>query len=296
MTTFGDVAANIAGVRLVRHAVLTGAGTWAAPGTGFPSDVVAGADPDLVYEVPIPGPYAFGPIPPDAPNAPSYLQSVQIAVNNGIAWIKAHPLQTFILGGYSQGAAVVSQLLAELMTGSLTAYRSNLVGGYTFGNPMRMAGHTGPGLNDPGGHGIAPVNLTAAQVPPGWVDIANPGDIYTAAPPGQEGKDMTDVYQIAVNFQIADFATFVNSEITASRGLISDIEQLPTDPAARQAAVQAALAALTFFASGTAPHVSYGSTYVQPGVTGVQYAIGWVNQIAAATPARTAATPAATAV
>lgn len=34
MTTFSDIAANIDGVYHVRHAVLTFAGTWAAPSTG----------------------------------------------------------------------------------------------------------------------------------------------------------------------------------------------------------------------------------------------------------------------
>ena len=71
MTTFSDIAANISGVYHVRHAVLTFAGTWAAPGTGYPSDVVHAADPDLVFEVPIQAPWTFGPIPPGAPPEPS---------------------------------------------------------------------------------------------------------------------------------------------------------------------------------------------------------------------------------
>src|SRR6476469_9006279 len=62
MTTFGDIAANISGVRLVRHAVLTFAGAFAAPGTGYPSDVVNAAAADLVYEVPVQSPWTFGPI------------------------------------------------------------------------------------------------------------------------------------------------------------------------------------------------------------------------------------------
>ena len=73
---------RISGVTLVRHAVLTFAGSWAAPGTGYPSDVVNAADPDLVFEVPIDAPWSFGTIPPGAPISPSYAQSVEIAVIN----------------------------------------------------------------------------------------------------------------------------------------------------------------------------------------------------------------------
>ena len=110
MATFGDIAASIAGVRLVRHAVLTFAGTWAAPGTGYPSDVVAAVSPDLVFEVPIQSPWTFGPIPPGAPLSPSYAESVRIGVTNAVNWITAHPRQTFVLGGYSQGAEAASRM------------------------------------------------------------------------------------------------------------------------------------------------------------------------------------------
>jgi hypothetical protein len=132
--TFGDIAANVSGVRLVRHAVLTFAGTFAAPGTGYPSDVVNAANPDLVFEVPVQSPWSFGPIPPSPPLAPSYAESVQIAVNNATDWINTHPHQTFALGGYSQGAEAASRVLASIMTGPLQSARPNLIGGYTFGN------------------------------------------------------------------------------------------------------------------------------------------------------------------
>jgi hypothetical protein len=119
MTTFSDIAANASGVYHVRHAVLTFAGTWAAPGTGYPSDVVAAADPDLVFEVPIQAPWTFGPISPGAPLSPSYAESVRIAVTNAIGWINNYPKQTFALGSYSQGAEAASRVLAEIMTGTL---------------------------------------------------------------------------------------------------------------------------------------------------------------------------------
>src|ERR1700759_2655745 len=109
MTTFGDIATAISGVSLVRHAVLTFAGPWAAPGTGYPSDVVNAANPDRVFEVPIDAPWSFGPKPPDAPASPSYAESIQIAVTNATAWIDANPNQTFALGGYGHGAEAASR-------------------------------------------------------------------------------------------------------------------------------------------------------------------------------------------
>src|ERR1700753_1430329 len=99
-----------------RHAVLTFAGAWADPGSGYPSDVVSAANSDLVFEVPIDAPWSFGPLAPGAPAAPSYAESVQIAVTNAAAWIDANPHQTFALGGYGRGAEAASRILAEIMT------------------------------------------------------------------------------------------------------------------------------------------------------------------------------------
>ena len=196
----GDpIAAHISGVWLVRYAVLTFAGTFAAPGTGYPSDVVRAADPDRVFEVPVQSPWTFGPIPPGAPTSPSYAESVQIAVDNATRWINTHPKQTFALGGYSQGAEAASRVLAAIMTGSLQWARPNLIGGYSFGNPWRLTGHTFPGVADPGGRGIANIRLTAAQIPKDangvdtWWDFANRGDLYTTTPNNQAGDNITAV-------------------------------------------------------------------------------------------------------
>jgi hypothetical protein len=62
---------------------------------------------------------------------------------------------TFALVGYSQGAEAASRVLAEIMTGSLQWAKPNLIGGYTFGNPWRLTGHTLAGGTDTGGRGIA---------------------------------------------------------------------------------------------------------------------------------------------
>jgi hypothetical protein len=298
MTTFGDIAANISGVRLVRHAVLTFAGTFAAPGTGYPSDVVNAADSDRVFEVPVQAPWTFGPIPPGAPTSPSYAKSVQIAVDNATAWITAHPAQTFALAGYSQGAEAASRVLASIMTGSLQSARSNLIGGYTFGNPWRLRGHTFPGGTDPGGRGISNVNLTDAQIPKDtngvdtWWDFANRGDLYTTTPNNVAGADITAVYKAAVQLGI-DSNLIVNliAGLTGQGSLAQQVLEFVTDPiVGGPALVEAIDLAIAFYATNppTLPHITYQSAPALPGQSSVQVAIGHLNHLATANLATTA--------
>ena len=299
MSTFGDVQANISGAHLVRHAVLTFAGTWAAPGTGYPSDVIHAADPDLVYEVPIQAPWTFGPIPPGAPLSPSYAQSVQIAVTNASAWITANPRQTFALGAYSQGAEAASRILAEIMTGSLQSARPNLIGGYTFGNPWRLGGHTFPGGTDPGGRGIATTNLTAAQIPKDaggmdtWWDFANPGDLYTTTPNNQAGADITAVYKAAVQLGISiNAAIALIAGLTGQGSLAQQVLAFVTDPiVGGPALIEAIDLAVAFYGTNppTLAHISYDTIEALPGLTSVQVAVAHLNRIASATSARMAA-------
>jgi PE-PPE domain len=299
MTTLADIAAHIAGVQLVRHAVLTFAGTFAAPGTGYPSDVVNAADPGLVFEVAVQAPWTFGPIPPDAPTAPSYAESVQIGVNFATAWINANPKQTFAIGGYSQGAEAASRVLAAIMTGSLQSARPNLIGGYTFGNPWRLTGHTFPGGTDPGGRGIANINLTAAQIPKDangvdtWWDFANPGDLYTTTPNDEAGADITAVYKAAVQLGInTNLIMNLIAGLTGQGSLAQQVLALVTDPIVGGPALFEAInLAVAFYGTNppTLPHLSYQSIDARPGQSSVAVAITHLNQIAAATPARTAA-------
>ena len=281
-----------------RHAVVTFAGSWAAPGTGYPSDVVNAADPDLVFEVPIDAPWSFGPIPPDAPTSPSYVQSVEIAVTNATAWINANPQQTFALGGYSQGAEAASRILAEIMTGSLQSARPNLIGGYTFGNPWRLTGHTFPGGTDPGGRGIGGTNLRDAQIPKDandvdtWWDFANPGDLYTTTPNDTAGADITAVYKAAIQLGI-DINAMVAliAGLTGQGSLAQQVLALVTDPIVGGAAlVEAIDLAVAFYGTNppTLPHVSYQSVPAHSGQSSVEVAISHLNNIAGATLARAA--------
>lgn len=121
--------------------------------------------------------------------------SIGIGTTTVINKINDLPAGTpFALGGYSQGAAVMSSVLRELQTGSLTSRYPQLLGGVTFGNPRRKVDYRGPiggtwsgrwdvpGSNT-GGHGSFPTTGTWPRLtnpPDAWVEFAAPGDIFTA--------------------------------------------------------------------------------------------------------------------
>jgi hypothetical protein len=231
-----SVQDKLDGLTTVQHAVLTFAGTWAQPGTGYPSMVVAGlnayVNDDLCYEVPVPYPASFGPIGGPA-TSPSYQQSIAAAIEWAGNWIVDNPLQTFGIWGYSQGAEAASRVAIELMGGSLAAYAGNFIGGGTHGNPCRGAGFHAPGIADPGGHGISSVNMTELPTRNGqvvWADyVHSPAnsdaglDMYASVPNGQVGQDMTDVYTAATSLQFNDIGALtddmVNTLVTAVKAL-----------------------------------------------------------------------------
>ena len=121
------------------------------------------------------------PYPATIPFRPSW----ELGVANLIQMINDTPGK-FILVGTSQGATVTSLVYNELRYGSLTARRNDLIGGFTFGNPMREQGHTFPGGYNPGGQGIQNMHLDNTEDL--WWDMANPGDIITASPTGDTGQ------------------------------------------------------------------------------------------------------------
>lgn len=119
--------------------------------------------------------------------------------------IRARPGK-FALGGYSQGAAVMSNVLKELRTGSLQARYQDLLGMVTFGNPMREVNHTWPGAlwsgsfddenSTTGGHGCFPASVRLVDTPSLCWDFANIGEIITSVGDGPLGTNL----QFAVNF------------------------------------------------------------------------------------------------
>lgn len=281
MTTFGALLAEQRGVAYVRHAVLTFSGTWAPPGWGYPSDAVRFANEDLLYEVPVQSPWSFGPVGGTI-EAPSYRQSVDIAVDWACDWIEHHQ-GTFGVVGYSQGAEAASRVLIELQSGRLQDRMTDFIGGGCFGNPMRQAGkYVGA---DPKGHGIATQNLTAT--PANWAEVANKGDLYAATPGGAAGELIGKFYEFGVEAQLNNFGQFVKDMAHNIAALIPDLGGVLTGNITTDvAAAQAAIVALQFVATGTEPHISYELREIAPGVTGLGYMIGHLNRIAAATPAR----------
>lgn len=326
MTTWGDIQAALDGVSLVRHAVLTCSGTWAPPGVGYPSDVVNGlslfVNDGLCYEVPVQAPWSFGPVGGGAISSQSYAQSVATAVSWATAWIQSHPTQTFAIGGYSQGGEAASRIACAVMTGDLQDFKQNFIGGYTFGNPWRLLGQTAPNYPDPGGHGIAPENMTAADILHvnghlAWADYANKGDLYTTAT-GAPGVIESEVYSMATQLELNDFGSLVRAEINGALqvlnslipgGLTSVLKIGMAGLAAMSAggaaavltsvltgsssaipgvvaAVEAAVRGLQFIAASppTGPHISYEGENGYPNA--VALAVGHLQNIATLTPAR----------
>ena len=102
--------------------------------------------------------------------------------------------QPFALGGYSQGAAVMSTVYNEIRYGSLTSRQSTFLGGVMFGNPRRQQDYRGPvggtwsGLwyneaASTGGRGSFPATGQFARLSSceatKWVEFAYPGDVFT---------------------------------------------------------------------------------------------------------------------
>ena len=122
--------------------------------------------------------------------------SIDAGVQNVINEINNLPIgQKFCLGGYSQGAAVMSEVYNELRAGSLTSRNSDMIGACMFGNPRRQLNYRGsvggtwsgawnvPGSTT-GGHGSFPddgpyARLSSCEASR-WIEFAAPDDIFTS--------------------------------------------------------------------------------------------------------------------
>lgn len=236
MTDWATIAANIKGINLIRHAVITYNGTWGEGIVQYPGNVVDGlnlyVNDQLCEEVPCPYPATMGPLGGSV-GALSYQQSVQSAVDWTAGWLQANPTRTFALGGYSQGAEAASRVLLELQSGSLTQFMPNFIGGYTFGNPSRGTGFHAPGIADPGGRGISATRITTLPTVKGqvvWADYVHSKangdaglDMYASVPANQVGQDMTDIYAGVTALQFNDMGALVQAFVT---DLIKDAQDL----------------------------------------------------------------------
>ena len=121
--------------------------------------------------------------------------SIAYGVNEVVNSIKALPKgQPYALGGYSQGAAVMSGVYNEIRSGTLTSRANDFLGAVMFGNPRRQVNHRGAvggtwsGAYDvdnstTGGHGSFPATGPFARLTnceSKWVEFAYPGDVITS--------------------------------------------------------------------------------------------------------------------
>lgn len=143
----------------------------------------------------------------------------------------------FALGGYSQGAAVVSRVYDEIRFGSLKHRKPDLLAGVTFGNPNREAGHLWPGANPVPGwdtpndfmsHGCFPLSQRLKNTETLWWDFSNENEIISAVPTSQQGIDWVSIVGTFLNgFNGRDWAAFVQSQLSNLRfNLLGDVFDL----------------------------------------------------------------------
>lgn len=236
----------------------------------------------------------------------------------------------FALGGYSQGAAVMTKVWASLSP----ARKANMLGAVTFGNPMRKINHRGPiggtwsgqmGVpgSTTGGGGSFPLSgpfALMADPPPNWVDFAAPDDVFTSVGPSNSLTDawrtLTDtildqtfgevtstllgviggligpgVLDDALNF------FFLSPEASAPNYLVDGLNNLVVYPGAGHVTYPFLPPPNADGSFTTTTVVSGGQTYLKPAAdTCYQLAARWLESLAggwATTPIIVPETPAA---
>ena len=192
----------------------------------------------------------------------------------------------FALGGYSQGAAVVSAVFQEIWYpgGSLYHRKDDLIAGVTFGNPMREENHTWPGSlssgswdvegSTTGGHGSFPDRLV--NTPDLWWDFAENDDIICSTGASELGEAWTYITGVFINaFNGGSWLRFILESVF---GLLEiAVETI-------QAAINVAVNEI-----GTDGHLAYPlqSPPGDPenGLTSYQIAIKYLNEVGAETQA-----------
>lgn len=212
------------------------------------------------------------------PMRPSILAGWEEVVN---LLLNKHTSGPFVLDGYSQGAIVVCMVWREEIlnpAGRLHHRLNDCRGVITYGNPMRAPGIAygntklwgKPAPKKLDGHttgGIAgPTNLKPEECvfpeghplegKPAVYDFALDGDLYAAAPVGDEpwdketdvGHNQTLIYEMVMDFNGGDIFAFAKQAAKIVGKPLSQILPL----------VQAMWNAVKFFGAGTgAPHWQY---------------------------------------
>jgi hypothetical protein len=231
-------------------------------GPGFPADLGRALErsvPGLYYWQPIGYPAAVYPMRP----------SVEAGAEELVNQINRHPGR-IVLCGYSQGALVTNKVWREEILaegGRLHHRKDEVIALITYGDPQRCPGIARGNiyaqtpvpkkLNGQTTGGIAgPDCLTAEQTPEFFLSFANNGDLYAAAPVGDQpwtqqtdvGHNQTLIYESVMEFDGSDFL-----------GLVKEIVQVVNMPMVNALPlVQAIWNGLSFFGQGTkAPHWTY---------------------------------------
>ncbi len=219
----------------------TFAGTWSYWDAGFQADTARAVEDTYRWQ-PCAYPASFGPINPPYPGAPSYVQSVEQGVTEGIRLINLNPGK-FALSGYSQGAEVVGRLCQELMTGRLQHRRGDYLTAATFGDPARQATDQAVGTGK--GTGISKL-----AIPPGlnrWT-AAMAGDMYATIPDGQAGDQMHAVYVALTHLG--------TGRIDGHGPLLAELLKIATDPlTGGMAVIDAVIRAAQVSAHGNYAHL-----------------------------------------
>ena len=230
---------------------------------------------DVVY---VNYPASFGPIPGggqdllDALGNPSYERSRDMGIAEVIRLIRAH-LGTFGLLGYSQGAAVVSLVGRELVSGSLRQRQRDCLWVHAVASPHRGFRRTFHLGNQLAGEGISGDNITNTGSID-WFDYCLPVDIYGDA--NLRGTYLRLGYELGIELTLSDpiamIAGIAESLIRGElRRAIIELGEAPAVAIAKTATTAGSLALFLW----DNPHVQYGD--IIPGRTALAHSANHLN-------------------
>lgn len=167
---------------------------------------------------------------------------------------------------YSQGSICAGRVRNLIRRGGARK-GVTILGGATFGNPMRPD-RSYAGNVDPGEGGLDPTLETATE--PGLIHLAAKGDMYTSRAGGHAGEMQRAIFNL------------VFRRIGGVDGIIEQFGELFTNPLVEvPAAITAMLKAGMFFAKGTGPHIRYHIDQCPgTGMTYYEYAIKHLEGVA----------------
>lgn len=273
---------------MARHTLFCVPGTWEAvaaadrmPGAMTPTaeigmlkgvtDLLDRRVFDVVY---VKYPASFGPVPGggqsllEALGNPSYLVSRDMGFAELKRLIAAHR-GTFGLLGYSQGAAVVSLVGRELVSGSLTSRQRDCLWVHSIASPHRCRGRTFHLGNQLAYEGISGDNQTITGTID-WFDYCLPGDIYGNA--DIRGTYLKQGYDLVTPLSLVDPFTMISQ---IAENLVGWLETGELGPVSIYRAVKTGFDLGTFLRDF--PHDKYGVWDIIPGWTALRHSANHLN-------------------